>query len=44
MDTYFNANILTGTGLLAPDVNHKKIRAFLQELLQKYISAKAMAE
>ena len=34
MDTYFNANILTGTGLLAPDVNHKKIRAFLQEQIK----------
>ena len=34
MDTYFDANILTGTGLLAPDVNHKKIRAFLQEQIQ----------
>lgn len=44
MDTYFNANILIGTGLLAPDVNHKKIRAFLQEQLQKYISATVIAE
>ena len=34
MDTYFDANILTGTGLLAPDVNHKKIRAFLQEQIK----------
>ena len=34
MDTYFDANILTGAGLLAPDVNHKKIRAFLQEQIK----------
>ena len=34
MDTYFDANILTGTGLLVPDVNHKKIRAFLQEQIR----------
>ncbi|KAB3651046.1 hypothetical protein GAT18_26150, partial [Phocaeicola vulgatus] len=34
MDTYFDANILTGTSLLAPDVNHKKIRAFLQEQIK----------
>ena len=31
---YFDANILTGTGLLAPDVNRKKIRAFLQEQIK----------
>lgn len=34
MDTYFDANILTGTGLLAPEVNHKKIRSFLQEQIK----------
>ena len=34
MNTYFDANILTGTGLLAPDVNHKKVRVFLQEQIK----------